>query len=204
MTFIPATTNQPKQSPSWRLWVDRGGGFDLRTSPVVNIGGARPGSQTRSLASTLRPESQPEPIQVFSDWRRDEGQLARRDGDYFWIPVGERSQEQLIRDGQIVPINGSARLRLSKPSILSGSVVLSLEPPHRFAGHVDAAILVEQTVLIGPTTDQHICCPWLDTSVILVFRDGNWQAKQKSHGLVPVPPGKRVSLGNLDLTMEET
>ncbi len=200
MTLIPATTSQSKQSPSWRLWVDRGGGFDLRTSPVVNVGGARPGSQTHEQASAVPSE----PIQVISDWRRREGQLARRDGDYFWIPADEGSQECLISDGQTLPINGSAKLRLSKPSILSGSVVLSLEPPHRFAGHVDATILVEQTILIGPTADQHIRCSWLVDAVVLVFRDGSWQAKQKLHGLVPVPPGERVSLGELDLTLEET
>src|SRR6056297_148636 len=139
---------------SWRLWIDRCGGFGLMIGDSVRIGSCHPGGSAD--------------VRVRADWRRQEGTLQRRGGDYFWhpAPAAERGADgTLLRSGECLPIPGSAQLRLSTPTPLSASAVLSLVPPHRFDGHVDAVILMDRTVLIGPQNGNHICCAGLDCSV---------------------------------------
>lgn len=190
----------------WRLWIDRCGGFGLFVSDQCKLGGARPNAATD--------------IQVRCDWRRVEGVLKRRSGDYFWSPSGETgegmsnpvdSEETLLVSDQPMPIPGSATLRLSKPSPLSGSAVLTLDPPHRFDGHIDQVLLVDQTILIGSSAGNHIRCPSLDSAAVLVNRDGRWFGKLKASragaagpsDFVDIVPGERVTIGDLDLMMEE-
>ena len=203
-TIRPAT--ERAATPAWRLWVDRCGGFELLIGDRFTIGGSR--------------GERPSQVQVRADWRRCEGTLVRRDGDYFWTPVvddvrrGGRVGERLMRPGDVFPIEGSATLSLSKPSPLSGSAVLSLAPPHRFEHHVDRVILVEQTIWVGPSSSDHIRCSSMDASAVIVIRDGIWRAKLKGHSLgngdakqgghplVNLEPGQRVSLGDIDMMLE--
>ncbi|QDV82451.1 hypothetical protein [Planctomycetes bacterium TBK1r] len=201
-------TTDTAQTSAWRLWIDRCGGFALLAGESVSVGGARPDSTTD--------------IQVRTDWRRCEGTVVRRNGDYFWSAADDQALQRQDAGGQLLiansvfPISGSATLRLHQPSPLSRSAILSLDPPHRFDQHVDQVLLVDQTVLIGPSAGDHIRCTALDTTAVLVFRDGRWQAKLKpgatTAGLsrrtnrpqpVDLVPGRRVSIGELDMMLEE-
>ena len=135
------------QTSAWRLWIDRCGGFGLLVGDRFTVGGSRPDGTAN--------------VQVRSDWRRFEGALVRREGDYFWSASDDApsdSDARLLQSSDIVPIDGSATLRLNKPSPLSGSAILTLDPPHRFDHHVDQMLLVDQTVLIGPSSGDHIRC----------------------------------------------
>ncbi|MEO1618956.1 MAG: hypothetical protein AAFV88_24105 [Planctomycetota bacterium] len=184
----------PQQSKAaWRLWVDRCGGFGLLNDGVVRLGGKRPDSDVE--------------IQVAADWRRDEGTLVRHGRDFFW--VSREGKRALARDNQALPIKGTAEIVFATPSPLSGTAVLSLKPPHRFDGHLDQWLLVERTVLIGPDEQNHIRCPSLSASAVLVFREGIWQAKQKTSPggkaeWVSLEPGARQSIGDIDLLLEKT
>jgi hypothetical protein len=143
--------------------------------------------------------------------------LVRRGGDYFWSACDARhDDERLLRSGDVLPVDGSASLRLNRPSALSGSAVLSLDPPHRFDDHVDQVLLVDQTVLIGRGAGDQIRCPAIDTSAVLVIRNGRWQAKLRSDAeptrllrskpnpqFVDLVPGRRISIGELDMMLEE-
>lgn len=200
----PMTESHP--TLSWRLWIDRCGGYGLLSGDRFSVGGSRPGGTTD--------------VQVRSDWRRHEGDIVRRDGDYFWSRSEEGLSsawggEELLASAAMLPISGSATMRLHKPSPLSGSAVLSLDPPHRFDQHVDQILLVDQTILIGPGSQSHIRCTAIDVSAVMVLRAGKWQAKLKSEvgqgGLlaakpktqfIELVPGRRVSLGELDMMLE--
>ncbi len=211
-------TTDTAQTSAWRLWIDRCGGFALLSGDRLTVGGARPDSTTD--------------IQVRTDWRRCEGTLVRRGGDYFWSAAdgqaadGQTADDQtadrpgrgdrLLISDSVFPISGSATLRLQQPCPLSRSAILSLDPPHRFDQHVDQVLLVDQTVLIGPSAGDHIRCTAVDTAAVLVIRDGRWQAKLKpgaaTAGLsrrtnrpqpIDLVPGHRVSIGELDMMLEE-
>lgn len=190
------------QTPCWRLWVDRCGGYGLFVADQVSLGAARPDGVAD--------------IQVRADWRREEGRLVRRGADYFWRPESGRATgggdaDVLIRPGQSLPISGSANVRLEKPSPLSASALLKLDPPHRFDGHVDAVLLVERTLLIGPQGSDHIRCCGIESSAVLVLRPGGWQARLQPTAAsdaaaggawCDVVPGRRISLGDLDMMLE--
>ncbi len=196
-TIRPMTDHSP--TTAWRLWIDRCGGYGLLTGDRLTLGGSRAGEATD--------------IQVRCDWRRREGVLTRRQGDYFWSAADfDPPDDHLIASEAVFPIQGSAVLRLKKPSVLSGSAVLSLDPPHRFENHIDQILLVDQTVLIGPSSSDHIRSTAVDTSAVLVIRDGVWRAKLKSPGkflgkkrptdFIDLVPGRRVSIGELDMMLE--
>ncbi|MCS7470817.1 hypothetical protein NZK35_29540 [Stieleria sp. ICT_E10.1] len=201
-------TTETAQTSAWRLWIDRCGGFALLTGDRFSVGGARPDSTID--------------IQVRTDWRRREGTVVRRNGDYFWSAADDQTVKRhdaggpLLVADSVFPISGSATLRLHQPSPLSRSAILSLDPPHRFDQHVDQVLLVDQTILIGPSAGDHIRCTAMDTAAVLVIRDGRWQAKLKPGAAMagltrrttrPQPvdlvPGRRVSIGELDMMLEE-
>lgn len=213
----PAATSG---TSSWRLWIDRCGGYELVQGDRWTVGGARPSAVAGSVAD----------VQVQTDWRRFEGELSRCSDGYVWVPSQLSSrpssraafrqatasgptetQPALVNDGDVVPISGGAHLVLHQPSMLSGSAVLSLKPPLRFANHVDAVVLVDQTVLIGRGAGNHIQSPSHDHDVVLVLRQGVWNAKIKPAAgqtarkcpLVELVNGRRVSVGEMDMTLEK-
>ncbi|KAA5543802.1 hypothetical protein FYK55_11555 [Roseiconus nitratireducens] len=206
--LFASTTDRPRRT-MWRLWVDGCGGFLLVTRQRVSVGGMRPDSDAA--------------VQVRSDWRRHEGELIRQGSDYFWVPatdspadVASSLERRLLRTGEHLPITGVTKLSLEQPSPLSGSAVLSLAPPHRFSGHVDRVLLVDQTVLIGRASNNHIRLSGRDSAAVLLFRDGRWHAKHRqsqsspmSRGanvwseFVELVPGQRVSVDELDMTLEQ-
>ncbi|OYP31716.1 hypothetical protein CGZ80_20700 [Rhodopirellula sp. MGV] len=212
-SMIRPTQSSP-QTDAWRLWIDRCGGYALFAGDRLTIGGVRQNGETADVT-------------VQADWRRNEGTLIRHGGDYFWSPSvsdgnnsGPRSmappKRQLLVDGSRFPISGSATMLLRKPSVLSASAVLELQPPHRFDGHVDHILIAAQTLLIGPTEANHIRCSGMDVSAVLVIRDGRWKAKlnrssntsrflasETAREFVDLIPGQRQSLGPLDMMLEE-
>jgi hypothetical protein len=132
----------------WRLWVDGSGGYLLLTGDSWTLGGI----SDRSVAD----------IRVRADWPRLAGRIEREAGDYFWCEMytkGQRPPDRsLVTHGRILPIAGSATLTLSQPSPLTSTAVLDLTPPHRFDEHIDRVILVDKTLLIGPSAECHIQC----------------------------------------------
>jgi len=114
----------------------------------------------------------------------------------------------LITPGQTLPVAGSARVKLLQPSPLAATAVLELAPPHRFDEHVDGAVLVDQTLLIGPYPECHIRCePPQDEQVperfLLTHRDGRWQAGVAGN-LRPLAVGQTTQLQSITMTLEET
>lgn len=187
------------KTSSWRLWIDRCGGYELVQGNRWSIGGARPGA----LAN----------VQVQTDWRRIEGHLVRGSNGHVWQPAEPNlgAEESLINHGDCLPISGAASLCFRQPSPLSGSAVLSLNPPHRFGHHVDAVVLVDQTVLVGRDSSNHIQAVSHDCEVVLVLRNGTWQAKLKpgretrsaANEFVELVAGRRISVGEMDMTLEQ-
>ena len=185
---VTAAKSENQQPPDrWRLWVDGCGGYLLLTGSEWEVGGA---SQS------------PPAISARADWPRRAGKILRVGQDYFWQPSHQQDRS-LIIPGQPVPINGSATMTLNCPSPLSSSATLSLAAPHRFEGHVDGIILVDQTVLIGPQTDCHVRASRFDDRAVVLHKEGIWQAKlQKQSTRTDLNPGARIALESLVMTLE--
>ena len=167
-------------------------------------------------------QDSPADVCVRADWPRRAGVIEREGADYFWRaslqqssgqqPSGanevEHKPRELMTSGRTLPITGSAEMKLVCPSSLSTSATLSLKAPHRFDGHVNSVILVNDTFLIGRSSDCHIrLSADLDSTpnrTVVVFRSGRWQAKADDetyfHELFP---GVRTSLQSLAITLEQ-
>jgi hypothetical protein len=143
-------------------------------------------------------------ICVRADLPRLAGVIDRSGADYFWTGIGSNGRRLLIPDGQTLAVNGSARLTLHLPSVLCESAVLTVSPPHRFDQHVDAVVLANETLLVGPNPDCHIRCREAVDRTVLIRRGDRWMARiglaGESHEL---QPGRRTMLKNLAITLEE-
>ncbi len=188
---MSATCNSDNDSLSasrWKLWVDGCGGFLLLDGDRWTVGG-------------IDHASSPD-ICVRADWPRRSGTIIREGADYFWQPF-RGDTRLLIQFGKSLPTGGTAAMTLTCPSPLSNSAVLSLRGPHRFDGHVDAVILVDQVLLMGPKSDCHIRTTEFPDQIVLMLRQGQWQAKIKDQNtFYPLPAGQRVSVGTLAMTLE--
>jgi len=95
-------------------------------------------------------------------------------------------------------------MTLNCPSPLCSSAVLSVAAPHRFAGHVDSVILVDQILLIGGDHDCHVDAREFPDRAVLVNRAGKWLGKLDSGSeFTEITPGIRVTLQSLAMTLEE-
>lgn len=173
----------------WRLWIDGCGGYGLFGGKSWTVGGAIPDNDAD--------------IRVRSDMPRLAGQLTRNGEDYFWQPPDSAHRDLLI-SGKALPIDSSARLVFRRPSTLSTTAVVQLKSAHRFDDHIDHCLLCGDTVLIGPTADNHIVTSNFPDRVVLVFRDGVWKSKRETDGpLETLDLNCRVQLQSLAMTLEK-
>ncbi len=191
---MSARATKPKVSPPasrWRLWIDGCGGFLLLIGDRWSVGG---------LSDRARAD-----VCVRADWPRRAGMIERHGSDYFWIQVTETSEHRCLLRGETpLPVEGSARLTLNQPSPLCDSAVLKLSPPHRFDEHIDGVILVNETMLIGPSSDCHIQYPESSDRAVLTRRDDRWLAKSGLAGdFEELRPGRRTMLRSLAMTLEQ-
>ncbi|WP_145421351.1 hypothetical protein [Planctomycetes bacterium K23_9] len=155
-------------------------------------------------------QQSPPDLCVRADWPRRSGTIIRQDADYFW-QSWQQDDTSLIQPGNLLPTGGSAAMTLDCPSPLSNSATLSLRGPHRFDGHVDAAILVDQVLLMGPTPNCHIRTIENSDQIVLVARGRQWEAQLKGQqndppenldSRQPLVPGERIRIGSLAMTLE--
>jgi len=82
--------------------------------------------------------------------------------------------------------------------------VLKINPPHRFDDHVDAVVLLADSILIGVTQDCHLRCPNTLDRLVLTLRNGSLQVKKGRGGeFQPLVAGHRVVVESTALTLEE-
>ncbi len=156
-------------------------------------------------------------IVVQADWPRRVGAIQRQSGDYFWCPdLGAAEQidgtsqasprpgtPTLVRFGRPLEIAGSASVMLDQPSRLSTTAVLRVAAPHRFDRHVDAVVLVDQAVLIGPGKECHLRHRESTAVTVLVYRQGVWSAKLGIEGTFSeLVVGRAMTLGSVAMTLE--
>jgi hypothetical protein len=193
MTFLPLPSHPNSDDGRWVLWVDGCGGFLIVVNRDVRIG---------REVTARKDESGRLDVSLVADVPRLAGMIVRDQADYYWQDSGDR---KWIEPGKRIAGLGSAKLRLHKPSALCNSAVLTLDPPHRFGGHIDAVILADQTWLIGPSDDCHIRCRSL-SSPLVVSCGSEEQAEEKTYqwsikqgfGGTPkqLPVGRHLTVGD--------
>lgn len=230
MTGSAAPSKDSTSSDRYQLWVDGCGGYLLLLGHRWTVGG--PSSAHNIVASNRSvdkksavADQRPADVSVLADWPTIAGEIKREGPDYWWLdqasitststskalgttkggmPANESPADRhLLSDQATLPIGGSATMALSRPNPLSATVRLDLRPPHRFVGHYDHVLLVDQHILVGPGTDAHLRTDQIDQPVVIFRRNHTWMLKPVSASeTVEIAIGSRTQFQNLALTMD--
>lgn len=177
-----------KTRPGWYLWIDAVAGFWLIDGTTFVVGGSS-GEEVADIA-------------VRSSWRPREATLTRC-GDTFEVSSQKSSGDSaFVKYNEPIDLNVGPCLRMIKPSPLSRSVVVSVDPPHRFVKPVDAIILFDQSILIGPNGAQHIRCPAATGSMVLFYRGGQWSVRASGGEIIAINDGVCNEIDNVVMTMK--
>ena len=153
------------------LWIDGIGSYLVCLQNRVTIGGPCFGSSNQGQGVS--------DLTLLSSLSRKHASVVR-EGDGYVLEahsttkvlgrdVGERT---LLSDNYEIELGGSVRLRFRLPSVLSSSARLEFLSDHRPPQSVDGVVLMDETGLLGPGSENHIHChDWADT--VLIFRKGD-------------------------------
>jgi len=145
------------------LWIDGVGAWLLFCGNPVVIGGPAQSAEAADLC-LMGPVS------------RRHASLLQKDEAWFIRPhqttsVGGKptTGETGLHSGDVIQLGDKVRLKFRIPSVLSASAVLDLPSFHQPSQSVNGVLLMTDTILLGPRSDHHICCPaW--PGLIVVFR----------------------------------
>ena len=146
------------------LWVDGVGGFLVLLSDEVTIGQAVPGSDVE--------------IPLVGDLSRRHAKLRRVEDMYLIEPLAATRVEGMVieqttplADGDEITLGESIQIRFRQPSPLSDSARLDVLSHHRTHPSADGVLLFGQTCLLGPTDQNHVCCPEWEEQIVLSRSD---------------------------------
>ena len=193
-------TTEPKTASSGSrvsLWIDAVGGYRLLQGERFTVGGVGGDS--------------PADIAVRCAWSSRQATIHRAEDD-FWLTraegAGAATQTTLVRYGSPLELRHDAagpslspKLILHKPSQLSRTVVVELLAPHRFVDPVDGVILMDSTLLIGPSHEHHVRVPRLTQQYVLTVSENRFvlRAAGKSYPMQPTLP---LELDELTITLQ--
>lgn len=204
------TSNESSASPSASsfkhriLWIDGIGGFLLWDKPELVIGQAL----SESIAN----------VGIAGDLSRQAAAVRRLGSDYLLQPLQATrlngvviDRPQLLREGSLVELGKSVKVRFQKANILSGTARLEMASIHHWKPKVDAVILLSDCCIIGPRAGSHIHCPLWRNELLLVQKAGHWQMRiaeevevngQRVHGQFPMAAGMHVRGEDFSLSIE--
>ena len=165
-TVIPLSANPDSpfapaaEGPALVLWVDGGGAFLICLKNQLRIGRTGTGGDLTFMAPLSSPHAT----------------LIQTGESHVIVPeqpvviAGRRTGEPtLLRHGQSVELAPEVRIAFATPSPLSRTAVLSFPGKVPPTPTLDAAILMNQTCLIGKDPRNHIVVPTVQEQAVLIW-----------------------------------
>ncbi|MCC6511409.1 MAG: FHA domain-containing protein [Pirellulaceae bacterium] len=153
------------------LWIDGIGGYLLWDKPEMVIGQAVADGHAD--------------VGITGDLSRRAAVIRRMGSDYLIQPLQATKlngqaidRPQLLRDGMVIELGTSVKLRFSRSNALSGTARLEMVSIHRWKPHVDAIMMLADCCIIGPRAGSHIACPEWPNEVLLVQKSSGISASQ--------------------------
>jgi hypothetical protein len=202
----PMPVERSASKDCYFLWVDGVGAFQLFTSETVTLGGP-----TR--------DKDPADLVLLANLSRRHATFLRSEEGYVLeahaaCKVADRAVEGRthLNSNYRLELGSGVRVRFRIPSVLSATAVIDFISDHRPNRSIDGVILMDETCLLGPSTDNHVVCPdWTQTVLLYRKADGFW-AKSQSQILIdgklmpegggPVKPGSYVSGNDFGFRLE--
>jgi hypothetical protein len=166
---VPTIANLHEQFAPFALWIDGVGGYLVCLSHRVTIG--------QSQVDT------PVDIALIADVSRHHATIQRDPEGYFLEAArkvlinGVTTQKALLRSGDRITLGNSCQVQFWQPVPVSTSARLDMVSGHRFAEPVQAALLMADTLVIGPATQSHIQVPDMTQPLILFRTKGGLAAR---------------------------
>ena len=200
---VPTLANLHDQLAPFALWIDGVGGYLVCLSHRVTLG--------QSQVDT------PVDIALIADVSRHHATIQRDPEGYFLEAArkvqinGKPVEKTLLRSGDRVTLGNSCQLQFWQPVPVSTSARLDMVSGHRFAEPVQAAILMADTLVIGPAAQSHVTVPDM-TQPLILFRTKSGLAARWAGNLTisgqpfqergPLEPGATLVTEQISLALE--
>jgi hypothetical protein len=149
-------------APRYLLWIDGIGGYLVCLGNRISLGQAAPGSCVD--------------VPLIADVSRMHATLTRDKEGYLLEAMraaqvnGREVSKALLRPEDRITLGSSCQLIFRQPAPVSLSARLDLVSGHRLPLAIDAALLMADTLVLGPGSQVHVTVPELKEPVIL-FRN---------------------------------
>lgn len=163
------TDNGTAARDRYTLWIDGVGAYLLFLKDRVTFGGpAR--------------DNEPADVAMLANLSRKHATIVRGGEGYILEAQGQaqvagRSVEEhaYLANNHEVRLGSNVALRFRMPSALSATARIDFESDHRPTQSVDGIILMEDTCLLGPGSDNHVQChEWSESIVLFRKNDELW------------------------------
>jgi hypothetical protein len=190
--YVLGTSKQEPRGERFMLWIDRVGAYLVCLGDSVTIGG--PAAEN------------PADLSLLANLSRRHATLVRS-GERYLVHahapamIGERAVHERadLCDGSELRL-GNVRLRFRLPTVMSGSARLEFLSDHRPAFAADGVVLMDDTCLLGPTSENHVTCPGWGHSLLLFRRDGRIHVKGRDDLFIDgrhAPQGGELAAGSV-------
>ena len=192
----PGLRNSMDQYDAQRhlLWIDGVGAFLLYHGERVTIGGPTQ-------------DGAPADLSLLANLARKHAAIVRCREGYIVESAGPAmvagrtvNEQTTLHDKYEVVLGDRVRLRFELPSVLSTSARLSFLSDHRPSPTVDGVVLMDDTCLLGPGSENHIRCPDWKDSVLLFRKDSQIWCKSRMELFVGerhIPQGGMLRSGDV-------
>jgi hypothetical protein len=165
------STEQPRGK---RLiaWIDEVGAFLVCLGNEVSLGQPTPGSAVD--------------IPVRADLSRRHATIAREGENYILKPIHNTKVDghvvmgpTLLRDGALIELGDTLKIRFTKPHSLSATAILKFESKHKTEPAVDGVVLMSESCVLGAKAHSHIRCANWNSEIVLFRRGEDVQFRSK-------------------------
>jgi hypothetical protein len=157
--------NSQPRGERFVLWVDEVGAFLVCQGDEVSLGQPTSGAQVD--------------IPLLADLSRVQSRIRREGEGYLLEPVRTTrlngalvTELAPLKDGDLIELGSSVKLRFRKPHALSASARLEFVSRHRTQPSVDGVILMAESCVLGPGAASHVVCPDWSRDVVLYRQAG--------------------------------
>lgn len=181
MGFFSSSSNDQRQSSatncvvgtSYLLWIDGVGTFLVYLQETMRIGGPGEPGTVGGLGSARAD------LALLASLSRNHASIIRSGESYFLEangpvfcnqrPVNERV---LLTNRSELKLNSETVITFKQPTVLSASACLELTSHHQPQQRLDGIVLMADTCLLGPSSENHVVChDWPDT--VILYRQGD-------------------------------
>ena len=158
-----ANSVETSMDSRFMIWVDGVGGFLVCLDDEIVIGQSIDQSHVQ--------------IPVLADISRRHVKIAREQGEYYIEPLAELKVNSEIVTDRItlqhrdwLTLGKDLEIVFLKPHPLSGTARLEIKSKHRTNPSCDSILLMSDSCIMGPRTNNHVYCRFWNDNVLL-FRD---------------------------------